>query len=80
MRDPAHYSSPETFEPLRFATNVTAAGKTDTEANAAHAEYTDTSYKFPLWGLGKHVWSVPSPSSGNFIESLNKLLVKIGKA
>lgn len=41
MRDPAHYSSPKTFEPLRFATNVTAAGKTDTEANATHAEYTE---------------------------------------
>lgn len=41
MRDAAHYSSPKTFEPLRFATNVTAAGKTDTEANATHAEYTD---------------------------------------
>lgn len=25
---------------------------------------TQTSYKFPLWGLGKRAWSVPSPSSG----------------
>lgn len=64
MRDPAYYSSPETFDPLRFATNVTAAGKTDTGANAAHTKYTDASYKFPLWGLGKRVWSVPSPSPG----------------
>lgn len=25
---------------------------------------TQKSYKFPLWGLGKRAWSVPSPSSG----------------
>lgn len=58
MRDPANYSSPETFDPLRFATNVFATGETDMEANAAHVKYTDATYKFPLWGLGKRIWSV----------------------
>lgn len=62
MRDPAHYSSPETFDPLRFATNVAATGETDMEVNAAHVKYTDASYKYPLWGLGKRIWSVPFPS------------------
>ncbi|MCJ1268802.1 hypothetical protein MMC22_008690 [Lobaria immixta] len=55
MRDPAHYTSPETFDPLRFATNVIATGETDMEVNAAHVKYTDASYKYPLWGLGKRI-------------------------
>ena len=61
MRDPAHYTSPETFDPLRFATNVIATGETDMEVNAAHVKYTDASYKYPLWGLGKRIWSVFFP-------------------
>lgn len=59
MRDPANYPSPEIFDPLRFATNVAATGETDMEANAAHVKYTDATFKFPLWGLGKRIWSVP---------------------
>ncbi|MCJ1427685.1 hypothetical protein MMC29_005590 [Sticta canariensis] len=55
MRDPANYPSPETFDPFRFATNVIATGETDMEVNAAHVKYTDSSYKFPLWGLGKRI-------------------------
>lgn len=57
MRDAANYPSPETFDPLRFATNVVAAtGETDMETNGAHVKYTDANFKFPLWGLGKRIW------------------------
>ncbi len=56
MRDPANYASPLTFDGLRFATNVNhATGETDMEVNAAHVKFTDASFKYPLWGLGKRI-------------------------
>ena len=67
MRDPANYPSPETFDPLRFATNVIATGETDMEVNAAHVKYTDASYNFPLWGLGKRIWYVLSPTPRSIV-------------
>lgn len=77
MRDPANYPSPETFDPLRFATNVVATGETDMEANGAHVKYTDATYKYPLWGLGKRIWSVlllPSPPRPSFMFSPSPFL------
>ena len=47
LMDGKFYENPNTFDPHRLGVRH-GAGKLPT--------FTDASYQFPLWGLGKHSW------------------------
>ena len=59
MRDEALYPDAERFSARRFLESISQSEEDRENTVKTSSRFTDSDFRYPLWGLGGHAWSVP---------------------